>query len=494
MLLRLLSIGTCSALLVAATALTPPAEGATPTVTWSPIFAEDPRGEAPCREGQSRSSTVYRQGYESAIPWQRFNQGWSRSKKVDLEGRYSAGSKLGGTAGGDEHHFLPHRRAKVGASTYLQFATRGSRAGVQGIVAVNSVQRKFTAGKSWRGQLVNVTAATRDESGWLSSYFEHKATRGKTTTLYIDNVQLFSCRSNKTTRVGDSTSYGTAALLAAGAREDGTVFIASAEVPAHSLTAAALAGQRKAPLLLTARASLPAVTRSALGKLDPSRIVIVGGTAAVSPAVERALRALAPSVRRISGTDAVSVAAATAAEYPDHPKTAYLLSDASAGEAVAISALAAGEDAPLIITRGSSLSSAAATALARLRPAKVVAVGATSAVSDATLAAAAAAVSPNTPTARLKAGDLAGLSALVAAKHSSVSRSYLTVTSNWSTGLVAAAAAGRNRAPLLLTPKTGLASSTRTVLTKLKETSGTVVGDKRTVSAILRDQFGRTLP
>lgn len=494
MLLRLLSIGTCSTLLVAAAAVSPPAEGAAPAVKWSPIFADDPRGEAPCQEGYSRSATVYRQGYESAIPWRQFNRGWIRTKKVNLEGKYSAESKLSGKAGATAHHFLPHRRTSVGATTYLQFATRGNRAGVTGVVAVNSVQRKFTSDKAWRGRLINVTAATRDESGWLSTYFEHKATKGKATILYVDNVQLFRCRPNKTDRVGDATSYGTAAQLADGARKGRTVYVASAEVPAHSLTAAALAGHKKAPLLLTAQASLPAATRTALIKLAPAKIVIVGGQAAVSAAVQRALSALAPSVSRLNGTDAASVAAATSGEYPDDPDTAYLLSETSTNEAVAISALAATKGAPLIVTNGASLSPAAATALAKLEPANVVAVGSTSAISNATLAAAAAAASDETRTARLTSGDLPGLSALIAGKHSSVTRSYLTVTGNWSLALAAAAAAGRNQAPLLLTPKTGLAASTQKALTALREARGTVVGDNRTVSAILRDRYGRTLP
>lgn len=494
MLLRLLSVGTCSALLVAAAALSPTAEGAAPAVTWSPIFANDPRGEAPCREGASRTKTVYTQGYESAIPWQQFNDGWRRTKRINLEGSYAAESKLTGKSGTTKHHFLPYQRAVVGATTYLQFGIRGTRPDVSGVVGINSIQRKFTAGKAWRGIIVDVTAATRDESGWLGTYFEHKATKGKTSYLYVDNVQLFSCRTNQTERIGEATSYGTAALLTAGRRKGGTVYLASADVPAHSLTAAALAGYKKAPLLLTAKASLPAATRTALVKLAPARIVIVGGTAAVSSAVQKSLAKLAPSVSRLSGTNAASVAAATSGQYPDEPATAYLVSETSTNEAVAISALAASQGAPLIVTNGGSLSPAAATALADLEPDNVVAVGSTNAISNATLAAAGAAASGKTRTARLTSSDLAGLSALIAGKHSSASRSYLTVADNWSLALAAAAAAGGNRAPLLLTPKTGLAATTKAALTKLKEAKGTVVGDNRTVSAILRDQYGRTLP
>ncbi len=494
MLLRLLCVGACSALLVATAVLSPTAEGATTAVAWSPVFTEDPRGEAPCREGDSRTATVYEQGYESVIPWKRFNDGWYRTKNVALEGRFAAGSKLTGKSGTDEHHFLPHRRAAVGATTYLQFATRANRAGVQGVVGVNSVQRKFAASAAWRGEIIDVTAATRDESGWLSTYFEHRATKGKTTYLYLDNAQLFSCRTNKTERVGDTTSHGTAALLAAGRPKGGTVYLASVDLPGHSLTAAALAGYRDAPLLLTTKASLPEVTRTALVTLAPSRIVIVGGTAAVSSAVEGALAALAPSVTRLSGTDAATVAAATAAEYPDNPDAAYLVSTTGQSEAVAISALAAKEGVPLIATDPSSLSPAAATTLARLQPSRVVAVGPTGSISNATLVAAGAAVSASTPTTRLSASDIAGLSALIAGTYSSASQSYLTVADDWSLGLAAAATAGSSGGPLLLTPRTGLTAATKTALTTLNEAKGTVVGDKRAVSAILRDQYGRTLP
>ena len=51
------------------------------------------------------------------------------------------------------------------------------------------------------------------------------------------------------------------------------------------MTVAALAGQQGAPVLLTQAGSLPAASAVAADRLDPDRIVVVGGTESVSDAV-----------------------------------------------------------------------------------------------------------------------------------------------------------------------------------------------------------------
>lgn len=488
-------IGFACALMLIPASVGPGAEGLAPNIAWSPRYADDPRGEAPCVEGESRSATTYAEDYEKAIPWSRFNQGWYRTSSVEATGRYSAGSKLSGKSGSDEHHFLPYRKVAEGQSTYLQFAYRGNRAGVRGVVAINSVRRTFTADKAWRGQVIDVTPATRDEGGWLGGYVEHLALKGKTTRLYVDNVQLFTCRENRADRVGGPDGYATAAKLTAGAGTGGTVYVASGEAFAQSLPAGTLAGKDGAPLLLTRAATLPAVTRDALKALRPATVVIVGGTGSVSAPVASELAALAPQVERIAGGNAGEVAAAASERYGVNPARVYLVRDGDYSEAVAIGALAAKEKAPVLVTAGGSLSPAAATALQRLRPSRVVAVGSTGAISDAVLTAAGAFATGATPTERLTATDLPALSALVAGRYGSgTTRSYLSVTDRWPEGLAAAASAGAAGAPLLLTPKTGLAAPVQARLTALGESAGTLIGDASVASSILRDQYGRTLP
>jgi putative cell wall-binding protein len=82
-----------------------------------------------------------------------------------------------------------------------------------------------------------------------------------------------------------------------------TVFIASGEVFADALSASAIAAQTGSPLLLTKATSIPASVKNELARLNPQRIVILGGPATVDDTVETSLQAFAPVVERYAGAD-----------------------------------------------------------------------------------------------------------------------------------------------------------------------------------------------
>lgn len=110
------------------------------------------------------------------------------------------------------------------------------------------------------------------------------------------------------------------------------VYIATGENFPDALAGATLASARNAPLLLVTRDSIPAATISALEDLDPNRIIILGGTAAISEAVRTQLvpYASAGVVTRISGPDRAATAAAIAAELPEvQPGSVYHLNVSS---------------------------------------------------------------------------------------------------------------------------------------------------------------------
>lgn len=69
----------------------------------------------------------------------------------------------------------------------------------------------------------------------------------------------------------------------------GTVYISSGRVFADALSAAPVAGKNKSPVLLVDTNSIPASVDAELKRLKPSKIVIVGGTASVTSAVETQL-------------------------------------------------------------------------------------------------------------------------------------------------------------------------------------------------------------
>ncbi|MBN9139921.1 MAG: cell wall-binding repeat-containing protein [Micrococcales bacterium] len=137
-------------------------------------------------------------------------------------------------------------------------------------------------------------------------------------------------------RIGGADRFAAAAGMSRAAYPGGAdvVYVASGMNFPDALTAAPAAIAEAGPLLLTASDQLPASVREELTRLDPERVVIVGGPVSVSPAVRLAIRAAVPLavVEEVSGADryevsrnlmrrsfpaATSVYIATGANFPD---------------------------------------------------------------------------------------------------------------------------------------------------------------------------------
>lgn len=89
-------------------------------------------------------------------------------------------------------------------------------------------------------------------------------------------------------RTAGASRFETAALLTRPAMPDGadTAILVTGQDFPDALAAAPLAHSLDAPILLTATDSVPAPTRAALEELGVTDVVLVGGTAAISEAVE----------------------------------------------------------------------------------------------------------------------------------------------------------------------------------------------------------------
>lgn len=101
--------------------------------------------------------------------------------------------------------------------------------------------------------------------------------------------------------------------LAQSASDDPLVrvaFLARADNPVDALAASSVAGTMGGAVLLTSSDTLNEVTRQALIALDPDLVVLAGGTAALSPAVEQAVEAIPFDTQRISGASRLDTAAA----------------------------------------------------------------------------------------------------------------------------------------------------------------------------------------
>ncbi len=151
----------------------------------------------------------------------------------------------------------------------------------------------------------------------------------------VDGLRTYAT-SGTVTRLAGANRYGTAGAVAASAFPNGvdTIYLASGLGFADALAAGSAAVTVDAPVLLSTPEHLPFETVNSVRSLHPSEVVLVGGTAALTPTIEAELRELGVgTVRRIAGQDryttsviisretfpagAPSVLLATAMAYPD---------------------------------------------------------------------------------------------------------------------------------------------------------------------------------
>ena len=117
-------------------------------------------------------------------------------------------------------------------------------------------------------------------------------------------------------RVAGADRYATAAAVSAATFPAGVpaAFVVTGGSYPDALTAGPAAARAGGPVLLTGRDTLPAVTAAELDRLRPGRIVVVGGTGAVSESVRSALeRHTDGAVTRVSGADRYATADTAAA-------------------------------------------------------------------------------------------------------------------------------------------------------------------------------------
>ena len=183
-------------------------------------------------------------------------------------------------------------------------------------------------------------------------------------------------------RLKGQDRYETSARVSAATFGTGApvAFVASGELFPDALSGAALAAKLGGPVLLTTARALSTPVADELRRLKPKRLVVLGGTAAVSAAAaDAASRAAGREADRIGGIDRYATSAAIAQEFGRTVPTAFLASGTMFPDALSGAAAAGG--APLLLTQPTALPGATGAALWRLAPAKAVVLGGTGAIS-----------------------------------------------------------------------------------------------------------------
>lgn len=461
-----------------------PAAATATAVTWT----GDLNGQAPCPEGTTRSGLVARNTLDAGIPMEQFNNGFYTI--TGLDGGLAARALVDSGDGAD-HMFLPYVQGVSGARTMLAFATRSSQPDSAYTRAqVNSVDLRVPTSTGWAGRVHDITAATDDEGGWLGTWFEHRTKGGVQSTWDLDNLQIYTCRNAPVSRIAGSHRYSSAAKIAAtypaGVR---VAYLATGENFPDAIGASALAGLQDAPVLLTRPGSLPGTTLAQLDRLRPQKLVVLGGTLAVSTAVEQEAAAYAGSTTRIAGENRYAVSAGIAEAYAPGVPVLYVASGATFPDALSIGALAGHQGAPVLLTPADRLDGAVEAQIARLDPGRIVVVGGPVAVSD-TVVAALRAHTAGTVT-RITGGDRYAVSGTIARQFpAGVSRAYVATGATFPDALVGAARAGSQGVPVLLSRPTSLPGAAATALDALDPAAGVLLGGQVALTSLVMDQVG----
>lgn len=161
------------------------------------------------------------------------------------------------------------------------------------------------------------------------------------------------------------------------------VYIATGRSFADALAGAAAGARQGGPVLLVEPGSLPGPTAAELRRLLPPSIVILGGTGAVSAAVESELRTYSPSVTRVAGADRYDTAVRLSrAAFPGGADVVYIATGATFPDALAGGPVVGAAGAPFLLVPGRCVPLTVRTELDRLGADRVVLLGGEGAVSS----------------------------------------------------------------------------------------------------------------
>jgi putative cell wall-binding protein len=285
-------------------------------------------------------------------------------------------------------------------------------------------------------------------------------------------------------RVGGADRFEVSAAVSARtfAPNVAVAYVASGAVYADALTGAAAEIPLHGPVLLTSRDTVPEPVIAELRRLHPATIVVLGGTASVSAAVENVLRPLATAVVRYAAADRYGVSAAVSrASFPTgSPAVAYVASGENFPDALSGSAAAGHLGGPVLLVTRDSVPADVSAELKRLKPARIVVLGGPNTVSVTVLGT----LGDIAPTARIGGADRFEVSAGVSKNaFPSGSRTvYVASGAVFPDALSGSSAAVAQAAPVLLVTSTIIPATVAAELDRLRPARIIVLGGPNTVS------------
>ncbi|MCS5715769.1 cell wall-binding repeat-containing protein [Herbiconiux sp. CPCC 205716] len=291
-------------------------------------------------------------------------------------------------------------------------------------------------------------------------------------------------------RIGGADRFVVSAAVSAKTFPVGVpvAYVASGEGFSDALSGSAAAGYQDGPVLLVRKDAVPEAVRAELDRLDPARIVVLGGVNAVSDQVKAALKSLAPTVTRIGGADRFVVSAAiSTAVFPIGAPVAFVASGSTFPDALAGSAAAGKLGGPVLLVTKDAIPGPVKAELERLRPGAIVVLGGRASIGDAV----ADALDKVAPVSRQAGQDRFETAAQVSAANHPLGSDTVYVASGetFPDALSGSAAAVTVGAPVLLVTRTGVPAPVATELDRLQPRHIIVLGGANAVPEAVLQQL-----
>jgi putative cell wall-binding protein len=293
-------------------------------------------------------------------------------------------------------------------------------------------------------------------------------------------------------RFDGADRYATAAAISAGTFPAGVpvVYVATGRNFPDALAGGPAAARDRGPVLLV-NGGIPAVTSAELQRLQPQRIVVLGGTTAISQAVQNQLAAYAPGgVTRLSGADRFATAAAISrATFAPGVPVAYVTTGLAFPDALSAGPAAGLEGGPIALVTPTAVPAATAAELDRLNPQRIVVLGGPEAVSVQV----ANSLQQYTPTGIVRRSGADRYATAVAVSQGSFPAGarhvFVATGMNFPDGLAGGPAAALRGGPLLLVPGASLPPAVGAELIRLDPDRVTVLGGTAVVTAEVQAQI-----
>lgn len=212
----------------------------------------------------------------------------------------------------------------------------------------------------------------------------------------LENIEAVSTLSGESSlsaavsagRLSGRSRYETAVAISKSKFSNANyVVLANGQAPNDILVASSLAGNLKAPILITERNALNASTKAEIERLSATNIIVIGGSSKISPAVINSLKGMGKNVEVINASsDAdMSVKVANKSLEIKSAKTVILSSEKSLPDSLSASALAAKNGYPIIYTGQNAISGVAKSFIKNGNISNVIIVGGYKTVSNGVL-------------------------------------------------------------------------------------------------------------